>query len=552
MYIYANYRHPHHLVASTWGIGSILSSLLLIILSVIVRSTYLYFIHKDEKLRFFLIEALLFILSWITALGIMYVGVEKLHSVFITTPFGVKCFKYVGLIAGIWYDVVSLLSALLFMMCPLAIAESVTTQTDLMATMWVIVFAYFALLIGLSDKSLLNHENVFNIVFCACSIGFGWLTKSSVCFIMPVVLLWLFIVCIKRKEKVTAMLCCMILALSIIVVLALPGFIRNYRSTGNIFAFEQMAGNLLVKTVNPKLLLLNVCKNMTLEMAGTTDPDPMWKATMKLADKMGIDIEAPEISAYRGFADGRSCTKSYHHDTAGAQMLMIVIGISVLLAIGKLVYCLIIKKKKIPNKLEETYLWAILCAGGIMFICIRWQPWGHRLLFPALALFCIFVGCVISTIFENKNVRIILILATLIVLFPDAYHSVKKQTDDYAKPVWAGEERFDGYFKNRNECLDMYKEIVSQEAVAEASEIGLLLGGDTYEYPLWVVLKRADTTIHHVLPESDRVNWYPGCIISIGNREIEKDSVMKYGDKEYQCIWNFEDNDNYSILILKA
>ena len=103
VYIYANYRHPHHLVASTWGIGSILSSLLLIILSVIVRGIYLYFIHKDEKLKFFLIEAFLFILSWITALGIMYIGVEKFHSVFVATLFIVKFFKYVGLMAGIWY-----------------------------------------------------------------------------------------------------------------------------------------------------------------------------------------------------------------------------------------------------------------------------------------------------------------------------------------------------------------------------------------------------------------------------------------------------------------
>lgn len=444
---------------------------------------------------------------------------------------------------------IGLFSALLFMMCPLAIAESVTTQTDLIATMWIVIFAYFILALGQSSLPLLHGKNIINVVFCACSVGFGWLTKSSVCFMMPLLLVWLFIVCLFKKEKWSAIIRCTLLAAGIIIILALPGFIRNYKSTGNIFAYEQMAGNLLVKTANPKFLFLNACKNLTLEMAGTKEPDPVWGGTIKLADMMKVDIEDPEISAYPGFAEGRSCTKSYHHDLAGAKGFMIILCLAVICEIARLLIGWR-KRRENANIIEKTYIYVALCSGIAMFICIRWQPWGNRLLLPALSFFSLFIGFIISKLSKNRCIEISLIVLILLFLLPDTYGSVKKQAKDYAKPVWNGEERFDLYFVHRNYYTEAYKEIINEISLAEVAEIGLLLGGDTYEYPLWVALKDENTEIHPVVLENSDVIWRPEYIIAI-DRGIGEGEYIIYGRSRYECIWNFENDSNYAILKLK-
>ena len=112
----------------------------------------------------------------------------------------------------------------------------------------------------------------------------------------------------------------------------------------------------------------------------------------------------------------------------------------------------------------------------------------------------------------------------LLSLLPDTYGSVKKQAKDYAKPVWNGEERFDLYFVHRNYYTEAYKEIINEISLAEVAEIGLLLGGDTYEYP--------------------------ECIIAI-DREIGEGEYITYGKSRYECVWNFEEDSNYAIFRLK-
>lgn len=76
--------------------------------------------------------------------------------------------------------VYALVAALLYMLCPLAIAESVTTQVDLVGTMWCLIFAYFALMIGKSSMPLNFRHNLISVALCAASIGLGYLTKSSI------------------------------------------------------------------------------------------------------------------------------------------------------------------------------------------------------------------------------------------------------------------------------------------------------------------------------------------------------------------------------------
>lgn len=102
VYIYGRYRHPHHLIPSTWGLSSIIKSLLLILFPVCYRMEYLLFYEK-ENVKKFIVETVLFLLAWFGALGIMYIGVEKMNIVALTTMFVSKFFKYVAIVSLLWY-----------------------------------------------------------------------------------------------------------------------------------------------------------------------------------------------------------------------------------------------------------------------------------------------------------------------------------------------------------------------------------------------------------------------------------------------------------------
>lgn len=98
--VYSYLRHPHHLVPSTWGIKNILSSFFTILYPGIL---YIMF-SMDYKERIQkIIEVGIFVFSWAMALLTMYLFTEVYPLSFISTLFISKFFKYVGIIALIWY-----------------------------------------------------------------------------------------------------------------------------------------------------------------------------------------------------------------------------------------------------------------------------------------------------------------------------------------------------------------------------------------------------------------------------------------------------------------
>lgn len=104
VYIYATYRHPHHLVPSTWDKSSIILSFTIILfpffLSVIKE------IEEKAETKTIILniaEKIVFIFMWVAVLAIMFVGTEKLNIVSITTLFCTKLLKYIGLVAMLSY-----------------------------------------------------------------------------------------------------------------------------------------------------------------------------------------------------------------------------------------------------------------------------------------------------------------------------------------------------------------------------------------------------------------------------------------------------------------
>lgn len=101
VYIYSNFRTPHHLVLSAWGIDSIYKTIwidiCLLLLCIAERNN-----AKFPRVKQYLYEAIALVSAWIATVLLMYVFTEIKPIAFVSTLYLSKSFKYVLLIALIW------------------------------------------------------------------------------------------------------------------------------------------------------------------------------------------------------------------------------------------------------------------------------------------------------------------------------------------------------------------------------------------------------------------------------------------------------------------
>lgn len=101
VYIFSNFRTPHHLVPSAWGIDSIYKpiwiDICLLLLCMAERKN-----AKSIRIKQYLYEAIALVSAWIVAMLLMYIFTEIKPLAFVSTLYLSKSFKYVLLIALIW------------------------------------------------------------------------------------------------------------------------------------------------------------------------------------------------------------------------------------------------------------------------------------------------------------------------------------------------------------------------------------------------------------------------------------------------------------------
>ena len=101
VYIYSYYRHPHHLVPSTWGVQNIFNAACVILCFFAISCMVCFFLKRDY-FRNQLTKCILLMSAWSIALLGMYVFTEKIPLAFVSTMFISKFFKYVFLLALVW------------------------------------------------------------------------------------------------------------------------------------------------------------------------------------------------------------------------------------------------------------------------------------------------------------------------------------------------------------------------------------------------------------------------------------------------------------------
>ncbi len=85
--------------------------------------------------------------------------------------------------------------------------------------------------------------------------------------------------------------------------------------------------------------------------------------------------------------------------------------------------------------------------------------------------------------------------------------------------MYGSDDRFKGYFYNRQEIYSDYDEVCNIVKSKGYKTIGLVLSGDSYEYPIWQRLNSSAELINHIMVMNESVQYektdfMPECIIS--------------------------------------
>ncbi len=442
-----------------------------------------------------------------------------------------------------------LLGTIIVLTTPIMIAESVTTQTDLFASVWVLFFFYLLIDFEQYKKLTLSKEIFFKIITCGSILGIAYISKPQNCTIMAILFIWLFIARLIKKDKLHILISFILIAALFVLPFTIPSFVRNFYFAGNITAVNVMP-TVLIGTLDPKYIIVNIFKNWAQSsyVHGNTALNlVIIKLVHAIAAFFNIDINTKVISFSPDF--DAAYTTSYHHDVASAPF--ICIGL-IFAAIFK-IFSTILKiknKEKLTNK--DALVYFILFSIIFSFAQLRWQPWCTRLFIPSYYTATICIVLILNDFFslaKYKDSISFFITSASAILVYCSLTPIATQ-GEYFLHNRKQETRLEGYFENRKEFSE-YSSIIDYIQQKKYEKIGIYLDEDAYEYPLWIGLKNRNTTLIQVVPNNKKASISPECIIAIHRKNFDLGDKFNYLGNIYTCTFLANNKTDFAILEMK-
>lgn len=414
------------------------------------------------------------------------------------------------------------ISGLLFMSMPIAFAQTTTTQNDLFAAMWLLMFVYVILDLYKSVPLKFEKYYVERTLILSFCIAFGYLSKPSVMFAVLCFALGLLIACLKSHTRFVALFKLLSCSLVSIAGVLLPEIARNFYTFHAISA-PLVGSRQLVETLNIKYIFINFLKNFIQNSPNAYFYDLsafLSHCVYYLAHLLKVDINAPSIAEDGMIFDLYTphTLYAYHHDTAVNPVVWWGFIISVLLMI-------ILYRKLKPQK--DQIFYCILSAASFLLLCMftRWQRFASRYMIAYLALLCPVIVIMLHTLFMNLKTKSISIAVSGILIFLCVSELLNTSVFHYKESIRNSNIRDIEYFHNWKESkYETYNEIVQEINTGTSYNIGLLTAESTYEYPLWAMLDHNEKIrIEHIDIENtssiyENPDFYPDYIF-VNNRE---------------------------------
>ena len=476
-----------------------------------------------------------------------FLNLLQYAAMIITSLYLYKCARMLGT-----HRSFSIFGAFLFVTMPLTISQSMTTQNDLFGAMWFSLFLYYLLQFISMEKLVLDKRTGKLLFFTALTVAFAFLTKTSICASMLFFLPWLLMVRLKKKDKLLTLIQSACVAGISIAAIISETIIRNLLSAGTIMP-DTASGNIMVATKNVSYIIVNILKNYSLILTQHLS-DALNGFLCRIAIHAGAALKVEvnnEAISFHGFDYIRHMNRGanmYSHDITPSAF----VGYLAFLC-GILLLVWILTNRKAPSLSIGFGISCWLSFGFIMAL-LRWQPWGTRLMYPALAMTVIMIAnmlCYLSRRITKKGILLIPLAAVSLVLaIPSITYNTKPALENLKEGCT---NRFSHYF-TFNKRYDSYQELSDQLlSIQQQSQgtsvpsshmdsVGMLISGDGYDYPLWLIFrqKMPDTRLYHVLleePADSPVTELPAYILQIERGSLSKGDTLTYQNQDYTCIF---------------
>ncbi len=362
-------------------------------------------------------------------------------------------------------------AAIIVLTLPMGVTQAPTTQTDYVATLWVVVLA--VVVTDRSRKTMTWQE----AALVGCVVGLAGMTKAtSYFFVAPLVLWWV----VRRVElRPTALLKAGVVAAIPVLVLTGPGFIRN------IDTFSRPLGPPQTEFINdpigPRAVLENSYRHAALQL-GVPHEAVNSKTTelvSKGADTVGLDLDRLGST----FPDGFQFvvyfgTREDDAQAFAATMLFVVGGV-----------WLLVTWRSGRRQLHAKGLPVLVACAAVGAIGIeayfQWNPWNSRYLLPFFVLGAV-VGAALLERLPSllRNLALVALLGSSLVWVLGSDLRPVLRSDSVLKL-----SREEQYFAARPELQVPYEQAAKLVSSLDVDKVGYIGGADDWEYPLWVLLR---------------------------------------------------------------
>jgi 4-amino-4-deoxy-L-arabinose transferase-like glycosyltransferase len=382
-----------------------------------------------------------------------------------------------------------LLAAVLTATIPMGILQASSTQNNYVEAFWLLCFAW-------SGIRLMKEQSLWGAFTNGASLGLAILTKGTAYLYAFPFFLWFFWGLIKKAPLTPQRVALLML---VVVFTALSFNAGHYYRNWSLFGNPLTSGTDTYSNeeISGKTIVSNIIRNSALHLS---TPSKRVNASVEqgvgaIHHFLGIDLNDPKTTWFSTtFAIPRF---TQHEDFCGnfLHAMLSAITLALVLCVGTLRR---ISAKILPYSTAVTVGFLLFCS------VLKWQPWHSRLHLPLFVLGTPIIGVVLGHMRRQALVCLtaaVFILAAVTPALRNASRPLVPPVSSVIDRVVHGEalpqtiltaNRKAQYFVNNPAMWWPYAAAARYIRKSGARNVGLKLGKDEWEYPLWVLLKGED------------------------------------------------------------
>lgn len=360
---------------------------------------------------------------------------------------------------------------------PMGIIQASSMQADYATTLWLVCAMGILLNAELSWKK---------VILFSLSIGLAFLTKGTgIVFGMPLIIGFL----IKTRFHAGKFL-----VFWIIIFLMMGSYlIRNYQSSPRSVFLALDVENVGIKfrDISWSTIVANSVRNTGMQLATGSNKinHTIETGLYQLTASLGADINDPKATFGNHVFHISKPSRDENYAQSGAHFIIYIL-------------CFIIAFSIRPqNNLREYGLYLLgMFLGLVLFV--RWQPWSARFHLPLFVMGAPIVGYVCDRL-KIRFISIVIIflffgMAVPYLITASPRHLLGK------KSIFKKDRISDLFVMDKDKWL-MYSSAISYVRSSGCKQIGLIIGGDSWDYPFYRMLnpyQDKSIRIEHVMVDN--------------------------------------------------